>query len=257
MNATNVVHLSNQRPKRAHPADDLSFMGLRPEGGINYWTIKGSRNYTEDCETGAILADEYLVYIGAHPTNFNAVLLTSIVEDMQRAGELGGVEIGFLNGVNRAALFVAATKPEYFERSKAERESGRELIEKRHDSPFHVIAFTDCIGGAVMERHYRSEEILVDPGGRLDEPCLVVFKFRGGDAYLATCEPTRHAEDGRFARKGESHVLLNGCIRLNLKDVKCIRVLGRVVGDRRPPIRERELSAPVVEFSRSAKETAE
>ncbi|MCT7375466.1 hypothetical protein [Chelativorans salis] len=233
---------------KGHPADDLSFMARRkPIGrGVDYWRIHGADSYSGEWEAGAILADEYLAYVGAHPTNGNANLLHCIVEGMfqrpevQRKGMLTGIEMAFLKRLNDVLLSVAADlkKFKYFEKSKANKEAAKERFEKRHDSPFYVTAFTDCIGGTVCDRHYRSEKVLVDPRGKLDEPCLVVFQFRGGGVHLVSWEPTRRDSDGRFAAKGKKMGLLDGFIHYDFsEDNKTLRVLGRVVGDRRPPIR--------------------
>lgn len=52
-----------------HPAEALSFFKRRtPKGtGIAYWDVTPSGNYSEECEFGQALADEYLTYIGANP----------------------------------------------------------------------------------------------------------------------------------------------------------------------------------------------
>lgn len=102
-----------KRFKGPHPADDLPFMQTRPKrtGGIDYWQISPTGNYTQDGETGGALADEYLSYVGRHPTNFNATLLTCIVREMiERAKdgqEWSGVQVGFLAAINRAAMISA------------------------------------------------------------------------------------------------------------------------------------------------------
>lgn len=103
-----------------HHADDLSFMRRRrPKGsGIDYWVVApvapkiGVGGYTADCETGRRLADEYLSYIGKHPTYGNATLLTCIVHEMidrAKAGEgWSGINVGFLSQINRHAMAMAA-----------------------------------------------------------------------------------------------------------------------------------------------------
>ena len=83
-----------------------------PKGtGIDYWLINPTGNYGADCEAGRKLADEYLAYIGEHPTNGNATLLTCIVREMiERAKEdqkWSGIHVGFLAGVNRHAMATA------------------------------------------------------------------------------------------------------------------------------------------------------
>lgn len=96
-----------------HPADDLSFMHRKPRdvGGICYWNIEATGRYGADCDNGFSLAREYLDYIGKHPTNGNATLLACIVNDMmvrrRDEGKLSGVELAFLNEVNRHAMATA------------------------------------------------------------------------------------------------------------------------------------------------------
>ena len=124
---TNVVPL---RPSDAkwlegvpHCTDALSFMKKRkPRGsGINYWNVVAA-GLPADCETGRELAREYLAYIGQYPTVCNATLLGCIVNDMvaqaaDRADwpawrKLSGVERGFLNQINDAAMLLAAHVPQ-------------------------------------------------------------------------------------------------------------------------------------------------
>lgn len=122
---TKVVNLNAYRRNRCvaapkeshrsptHHADSLSFMRVRkPKGtGIDYWFINPTGNYTDDCEVGRKLADEYLAYIGENPTYGNGALLTSIVLEMiDRAKEgqkWSGVHVGFLAGVNHYTMAAA------------------------------------------------------------------------------------------------------------------------------------------------------
>ncbi|MER9169868.1 hypothetical protein NKI12_21295 [Mesorhizobium australicum] len=96
--------------KTPHPATDLSFMRvIDPEGtGINYWTVESAGSYGADWKKGHELGREYLDYIGHHPTNGNATLLGCIVNDMmvqrKNGGKLSGVELGFLQEVNKYAM---------------------------------------------------------------------------------------------------------------------------------------------------------
>jgi len=114
---TNVVQLKRDQ-KAPHPADDLSFMKTRtPRGsGIDYWNVDVTGRYGSDSETGEKLAREYLTYIGQHPTVGNATLLGCIVNDMVKRvgddGRLDGVAVGFLRGINKAALFTAVYVPQ-------------------------------------------------------------------------------------------------------------------------------------------------
>ncbi|ANN59630.1 hypothetical protein A9174_24885 [Mesorhizobium loti NZP2037] len=120
-NDTNVIQLAKYRPKpsrskQAHPADDLSFMRRRrPKGtGIDYWVVEGTGSYGADCAKGHQFAQEYLTYSAEHPTYGNATLLGCIVNDMlircKEAGKLSGIEIAFLNQVNRSATIGEAVK---------------------------------------------------------------------------------------------------------------------------------------------------
>lgn len=99
-----------------HPALDLSFM--RPKthkegGGIDYWAAasagdsRTTGNYTADCEKGRALAEEYLKYLGEHPTGGNRTLLGCIVLDMIAKRPAKGLVIGFMAAVNEYAMSVA------------------------------------------------------------------------------------------------------------------------------------------------------
>jgi hypothetical protein len=95
------------------PPDSLSFVTKRkPRGtGYNYWNVKPTDSYEADCEAGSALADEYLAFIGAHPTYGNATLLTCIVGDMIDQAKAGaswsGLHVGFLGRVNLCAMAMA------------------------------------------------------------------------------------------------------------------------------------------------------
>lgn len=110
-----------RRVKRAHPADDLSFMASKkPRGsGIDYWIVEGTGGYGTDFAKGAELAEEYLSYLAKNPTNGNATLLGCIVNSMiarpevQEKGRLTGIEIAFLDVVNRHALAAALILERY------------------------------------------------------------------------------------------------------------------------------------------------
>ena len=69
-----------------------------------------------DWEKGKKLSSEYLAYIGQYPTVSNATLLGCIVNDIVKHvrddGWLGGVAIGFLKGINEAALITAIYVPQ-------------------------------------------------------------------------------------------------------------------------------------------------
>lgn len=100
---------TSKPPVTPHHADALSFMGRRSRavgGGINHWFVEGTGSYSGDCEKGAELAREYLVYIGQHPTVGNATLLGCIVSDMADH-PAKGLKIGFLRVVNEYAMATA------------------------------------------------------------------------------------------------------------------------------------------------------
>ena len=97
----------------AHHADELSFMAPRkPKGtGIHYWLAKPSGNRSQDWERGRQLADEYLSYIGKHPTYGNELLLSDIVHDMMEQAQSGqkwnGLQASFLRSINIYAMAAA------------------------------------------------------------------------------------------------------------------------------------------------------
>ena len=98
-------------------SDTLSFVSKRKPkggGGFNYWDVKPTGSYSDDCDVGRALAEEYLAFIGAHPTVGNGTLLTSIVHDMiaqAKAGALwSGMHVGFLARVNLDAMGAAYIK---------------------------------------------------------------------------------------------------------------------------------------------------
>lgn len=96
-------------------SDDLSFVVLKGKagGGFDYWNVESTGNYSADCELGRQLGEEYLAYIGKHPTNGNVSLLACIVDSMvaRRREPLNswgrhttGVEMAFLTAVNGYAM---------------------------------------------------------------------------------------------------------------------------------------------------------
>ena len=116
-NQDNVVPLRGSGPPSTpndpHFAEVLSFMSKRkPKGtGIDYWDVTPTGSYSDDCETGRALAEEYLTFIGSNPTAGNATLLTCIVREMidraANGGQWSGVHVGFLAGVNHHAMAAA------------------------------------------------------------------------------------------------------------------------------------------------------
>ena len=98
--------------KEPHPATALSFMRIRrPEGtGIDYWIVESAGNYAADYDKGLALGQEFLDYIGKHPTVGSETLIACIVGNMPgcRTGKLTGLELGFLRAVSRYAMMAAS-----------------------------------------------------------------------------------------------------------------------------------------------------
>ncbi len=99
--------------QRAPGVDSLSFVKRRKRGdGFDYWDVKTTGRYGEDCQLGHSLALEYLDFIGRCPTVGNGTLLTCIVRSMMDHTQEGllwsGAHVGFLTHVNRYAMAQAA-----------------------------------------------------------------------------------------------------------------------------------------------------
>ncbi|MBB5043466.1 hypothetical protein [Shinella fusca] len=113
--ATSGKEDENYMLESPHPALDLSFMRLKTRkegGGIDYWTVASdggyrTSDYAADCEMGRALAEEYLKYLGEHPTNGSRTLLGCIVLDMIAKRPAKGLVIGFMAAVNEYAMSVA------------------------------------------------------------------------------------------------------------------------------------------------------
>ncbi|NYT33897.1 hypothetical protein [Rhizobium sp. WYCCWR 11128] len=102
--------------KSPHHAIDLSFMRLKSKaegGGVDHWNVTAAgpysepNNYTHDCDTGRQVAEEFLKYIGKHPTNGNATLLGCITLEMIQKQVPKGLVLGFMSAVNDYAMTVA------------------------------------------------------------------------------------------------------------------------------------------------------
>lgn len=135
---SNVIHLNKVReardyapPKVPHHADVLSFMKRRKrkeDGGINSWAVEPTGDYCVDRQTGHGLAEEYLSFIGRHPTYGNGILLGEIIDSMVLATiqrgqsrswrQISGLELGFLSEINRYAMAAAHI---LYERSEGRR----------------------------------------------------------------------------------------------------------------------------------------
>ncbi|NNH67988.1 hypothetical protein [Rhizobium laguerreae] len=117
------------------PLNTLSFIERRKSGGgYNYWAnVPAAGSYSEECETGGRLAEEFLTFIGKYHNNGNGALLGPIVIDMDKNGAGRGHKIGFLNTINKyamgAAYFLHADAPETEHPWAKCRRLGRELAE--------------------------------------------------------------------------------------------------------------------------------
>ncbi|NKK53882.1 hypothetical protein [Rhizobium leguminosarum] len=103
--------------KSPHHAIDLSFMRLKTKaergGGVDHWNVATAgpysepSNYTQDYDAGRHVAEEFLKYIGKHPTTGNATLLGCITVDMIQKQVPKGLVLGFMSAVNDYAMTVA------------------------------------------------------------------------------------------------------------------------------------------------------
>jgi hypothetical protein len=114
---SNLVQLDSERytrgldipkpPRGLRPSADLSFM---TEG--DYWAVEPTGSTHKDFQLGRELADEFLTYIGEYPSDLTAMLLSSIVgamiEKATAGQEFGGMQVAFLNRINRYAMATAA-----------------------------------------------------------------------------------------------------------------------------------------------------
>lgn len=108
----NASPANGEAMPKSPPSDALSFVCRIPHGGgFDYWAVQPTGDYTTDCAMGRKMGEEYLAFIGQHPTNGNATLLGAIVNSMiERAATLPrsrrgrGLEVGFLAVVNEYAL---------------------------------------------------------------------------------------------------------------------------------------------------------
>ncbi|QKK31868.1 hypothetical protein FE844_020785 [Rhizobium indicum] len=91
------------------PLDTLSFIErCQSGGGYDYWAnVPVGASYTEECEIGGRLAEEFVDFIGRYHNNGNGALLGSIVIDMEKNGASRGHKIGFLNTINKYAMGAA------------------------------------------------------------------------------------------------------------------------------------------------------
>lgn len=89
--------------------ENLSFVvRCHVGGGYDFWSgVPTGASYLEEVAIGSRLAEEFLDFIAAHPTDDNASLLGAIMLGMEEGGATRGHKIGFMNKVNRHAMIGA------------------------------------------------------------------------------------------------------------------------------------------------------
>lgn len=90
--------------------DQLSFVSRRHAGGgFDYWSgVAAGQSYSDDCETGERLAEEFITFCGEHPAYGNTTLLGPIMLAMEENGATKGHKVGFINTVNQYAIIGGA-----------------------------------------------------------------------------------------------------------------------------------------------------
>ncbi|UVC13510.1 hypothetical protein [Mesorhizobium onobrychidis] len=118
---------------------------------------------------------------------------------------------------------------------------------------FEIMAYTDVIGGNVMDTKYAKELLSIDPFAELEDDCLIVWQLLGGTPQLARWSKTGKDQDGRFVRRGaDTEAFRVGCISYSKADIgQSVNVLGRVVGAPREFPRDTPVS-----YTRSPARTA-
>ncbi|MFD1982648.1 hypothetical protein ACFSOZ_08160 [Mesorhizobium newzealandense] len=95
---------------------------------------------------------------------------------------------------------------------------------------FDVMAFTDVIGGNVMDTKYAKELLTIDPFAALEDDCLIVWQLLGGTPMMGRWSKTGKDQDGKFIRPG-AEAFRVGCITYTKADIgQTVNVMGRVVG---------------------------
>lgn len=85
--------------------NQLSFVSPRHVGGgFDYWSVPAGHSYSEDCETGERLAEEFIGFITKASDAGSATLLGSIMLAMEENHAPRGHKIGFMNTINRYAM---------------------------------------------------------------------------------------------------------------------------------------------------------
>ncbi|ESZ77593.1 hypothetical protein [Mesorhizobium sp. L103C105A0] len=107
---------------------------------------------------------------------------------------------------------------------------------------YNVFAVTDTYP------ELRAESLIIDPDAELEDGCIVVAMFGGGHPQTMSWRNNHgRGYGGRFAAKGslEETFLLDSMV-CGRGPSSCIRILGRVFGDRRRFPRYRTWNDPAV-----------
>jgi hypothetical protein len=110
---------------------------------------------------------------------------------------------------------------------------------------FEIMAYTDVIGGNVMDTKYALEVLTIDPFAALDDDCLIVWQLVEGSPFLARWSRTGKDQNGRFVPPGapdEAFRVHLGVTYTKADIGQSVNVLGRVVGTPREFPRERPAS---------------
>lgn len=105
--------------------------------------------------------------------------------------------------------------------------------EQASKSTFDLLACTDIIGGSWMSTQYAIELLKVDPKAPLEENCLAVVKFNGGNAFMTRYATCGHDGNGRFCKRGSPDEMVHfGPIYMARKEIndELMHLVGRVVG---------------------------
>lgn len=115
------------------------------------------------------------------------------------------------------------------------------LKEDAGDFVFTIKARTELLGGPFYDRKYAYEELLVDPDADLEDNCLVVAQYLGGQPFLTGYLGfTGRNKHGKFVRHGdpeECYEITIGLVNEREPKDEFLRIIGRYVGPpRRFPI---------------------
>lgn len=101
---------------------------------------------------------------------------------------------------------------------------------------FEIIAFTDIIGGTALDTKYAKEVLTIDPFGELQNNCLIVVQFCGGEPHMCTWKKTGRDGNGRYIPSGhkDEYFSVSPGVLYCCADIgKNIHIHGRVVGSPR------------------------